>query len=282
MNVLVTGGSGFVGSHVIDVLVERGHAVTNLDVKPPNRSDIIHKAGSLTDRALLDDEVGKADVVYHIGGFSNIDLVKENPVETIELNVLSTLYLLDACRRMRIKRFLFASSVYVCGRKGHLYTTSKHASERIIEDYSELYGVPYTIMRFATVYGPRNRAADTVYLFTKVAKCGGCIEIHGDGMQLRNFTHVRDVAEGSVAALHSAACVNRTVIISVMNGTSINDLAQKVVRIVNPRCRIVHKESPRCQDYEGDVNGVAESNRILKWNPHISLDDGIVEMETLV
>lgn len=282
MNVLVTGGSGFIGSHVIDVLVESGHLVTNLDKKPPYRSDITHRSGSISDKELLDEEVGKADVVYHIGGFSNIDLVKESPVETIEMNVLSTLYLLDACRKKGIKRFLYASSVYACERKGHLYTTSKFASERIIEDYGKLYGIPYTILRYATVYGPRNRSADVVYLFTKAAKYEGCIEIHGDGKQSRNFTHVRDVAEGSAAALQRESCVNRTVVIAVADRTSINELAQKVVRIVNPKCRIVHKESPRCQDYIGEVEGIEESDNCLEWISRVSLDEGISEMESLV
>ncbi len=282
MNVLVTGGSGFIGSHVIDVLVERGDVVTNLDKKPSHRNDIIHRTGSLLDRVLIDAEVEKADAVYHIGGFSNIDLVKNSPVETIEMNVLSTLYLLDSCRRKGIKRFLYASSVYACERKGHLYTTSKFASERIIEDYSSLYGVPYTILRYATVYGPRSREADVVYLFTKAAKHDGRIEIHGDGMQSRNFTHVRDVAEGSVAALQSETCVNQTVVVGGRNRTSINELAKKIVKIVNPQCRIVYKESPRCQDYVGDVDCVDESNDRLRWAPRVTLDEGIAALETLL
>lgn len=278
MRVLVTGGSGFIGSHIIDVLVEKGHSVRNLDLKPPTRSDVPYREGNIVDRAVLDEEVAKVDIVYHIGGFSNIDLVMGNPVEVIELNVLSTVYLLDACRKHRVRHFLYASSVFAYDRAGHLYTTSKAASERIIEDYGNLYGLPYTVLRFATVYGPRNRAADVIYLFTKAAKRDGVIEIHGDGRQIRNFTHVRDAAEGSVAAMGSDESLNTIVTVAAARSLTINDLAELVKEIINPRCCIVHRDSMRRMDYRGEVRDIDECHRRLHWKPRIEIEDGIREM----
>lgn len=282
MNILVTGGSGFIGSHVIDVLVEAGHSVTNLDLRPPHRSDIVHRTGSIVERSVVDEEVAKADAVYHIGGFSDIDLVRNHPIETIELNVLSTTYLLDACRKFKTRQFLYASSVYAYDRSGHLYTTSKAASERIIEDYGTLFGVPYTILRYATVYGPRNRASDVVYLFVRGAKHDGCIEIHGDGMQKRNFTHVRDAAEGSAIAIGNKNCPNATVTIASEEGLTINELAERVKEIVNPQCRVMRRASSRCLDYRGELNGIGEGYQRLGWKPRIGIEEGIKEMKDLV
>ena len=284
MKILVTGGSGFIGSHIVDVLVEEGHEVTNLDIKAPYRQDIRHVNGSMLDRELISSLVKDSEYIYHIGGFSNINFVKDNPVKTIELNVLSTLYFLDACEKHKtnIKRFIYASSVYAFDRMGHLYTTSKAMSERIIEDFQNLYGIPYTILRFGTVYGPRNRSADVVYLFTNIAVNGGPIVIHGDGNQRRNFIHARDLAKASVKVLNSEDAENKTLVVAHCNSISIKELADKMKEIVNPQVKIIFKQQKREQDYKGMVGDVELTQKILGWHPEISLELGIRELSTII
>lgn len=282
MKVLVTGGSGFIGSHIVDVLVENGHSVTNIDIKPPHREDVKYLNGSILDRKLIDSAINSVDVVYHIGGFSNINFVKEHPVETIELNTLSTTYILDACRRHGTSHFIYASSVYAFDRGGHLYTTSKALSERIIEDFNRLYNIPYTILRYATVYGPRNRSADVIYLFTKKALDGGQIEIHGDGSQKRNFTHVRDIAEASVLVMERKECLNKILVIASSKTLSIKEIALKIKEIINSDIKIIYEPSKRISDYPGEIQGIEETYRILGWTPKITIQDGIRELVELL
>jgi len=283
MKVLVTGGSGFIGSHIVDVLIGKGHSVINIDLNHPHRNDMTYIYGSILDKKLLDDIVQKCDAIYHLGGFSNIDFVKDNPVETIELNILSTVYLLDVCRKkLKPPHFIYASSVYAFDRHGHLYTTSKFLSEKIIEDFYLLYKVPYTILRFATVYGARSRKADVIYCFVENAINKGKIEIHGDGKQTRNFTNARDIGEGSVEVLERKNCLNKTLIIACPVSIAINELAMKVKEIVNPSLSINYMPSSRVADYGGTINGLEESFDLLGWRPRITLEEGIKQLKDIV
>lgn len=278
MNILVTGGSGFIGSHVVDALLVKGHSVIDLDIKAPVQKNIEYVNGSILDRQLIDSIIERVDCIFHIGGFSNINFVKENPVETIELNVLSTAYLLDSCRKHSKSRdihFIYASSVYVCDRKGHLYTTSKACSERIIEDFHNLYKTPYTILRYGTVYGPRSRKADVLYLFVKKALHGEDIQIHGGGQQKRNFIDVRDLANGSIKVIGNKNAINRTLVIAHSESLSIVDLANKVKKIVKPDIKIDFVGQARVDDYGGEIDGIKESQSILSWKPYLNIEDGI-------
>ncbi|MFA5068954.1 MAG: NAD-dependent epimerase/dehydratase family protein, partial [Candidatus Omnitrophota bacterium] len=194
MNVLVTGGSGFIGSHIVDALLKTGHRVRVFDIKKPysNKAEFIK--GDLRSRQDIALVVKGQDAVYHIGAFSNIDLVKDNPLEAIESNIMGTAYLLEQCRLAGIRRFLFASSIYLCGSQGHIYTTTKLAGEMLCKNYYLLYGLDYTILRFATAYGPRSRGEDVVSIFVGKALNNDEMVIHGSGGQKRNFTYVQDIA----------------------------------------------------------------------------------------
>ena len=165
MNILVTGGSGFIGSHVVDKLVEAGHEVRVLDIKKPYQANIEFLEGDITSREDVKKSLVDIDAVYHIAAFSNIDLVKDHPLATIEQNIMGTAYLLEECRLQKVKRFIFASSVYAYEERGHLYTTCKIASELLCKNYNTLYSLPYTILRYGTAYGPRSRRADVISLF---------------------------------------------------------------------------------------------------------------------
>ena len=169
MVVLVTGGSGFIGSHIIDKLIEYNHTVRVLDKKKPLRDDLQFVQGSITDKEAISFAMKDVDVIYHLAAASNIDLVKDNPSQTIEYNVLATAYLLDEARIKKIKRFILASSVMVYEMKGHIYTFSKYASEQLCINFQLLYDLPFTILRIGTVYGPRNRRADVVSIFIENA-----------------------------------------------------------------------------------------------------------------
>ncbi|MBI2910183.1 MAG: NAD-dependent epimerase/dehydratase family protein [Chloroflexi bacterium] len=273
MKVLVTGGSGFIGSHLVDKLVERGHQVRVLDVKHPHRGDVDFVMGSTLSLREAEAATRGMEAVYHLAGFSNIDLVKDNPVATVR-SILGTGYALEAARRCGVGRLLFASSIFVYEQRGHLYTTTKVAGERMCKDYQTLYGLPYTILRLGTAYGPRSRDADVVSIFVRVALRGGPLVVHGSGRQRRNFLYVEDMAEGCCAALAPQA-ENKSYDIVGRESVAIGALAETVACLFGNRV-VVSFDSFREDDHVGHEHAPDEGSWAdLAWEPRTSLEDGV-------
>lgn len=272
MAVLVTGGSGFIGSHVVDKLKESGFDVLVFDIIKPHRDDITFIKGDITSRDQLNNAMQDIEYVYHIAGASDINKVEKQPVNAVDLNILSTAKVLDAARVNDVARVLFASSYFVDSGKGHLYATTKKASEMICSDYNTLYGLPFTILRYGTAYGPRSRGEDVISLFVKRALSGEPLEIHGSGAQSRNFIYVEDLAKGNVAALSEVA-KNRTYILEGSRAVTIRELAEIVTRIFDEDIDI-RFGSKRPDDYSGDKASDI-SYKELKWEPETDIEDGI-------
>ena len=274
MRILVTGGSGFIGSHVVDKLLEAGHTVTNFDIREsPYASAATFLKGDITRPEEIRSAIADVDIVYHLAAVSDINLVKDNPLKTIEYNIMGTAYLLEECRRRGTERFILASSVYAYGRRGHLYTTAKATSEALCQDYHELYGLPYTILRYGTAYGPRSRLDDVVSAFTIRALKDESLVIQGSGKQTRHFIYVEDIARGSVAALAPAAA-NGTYTLCDREPTSIEQLAQLIQRLFGRQLRIEYRPS-RQDDYLGEVKDPEPTAEGLDWKPTVSLEEGI-------
>lgn len=142
MKILVTGGAGFIGSHVADALSDAAHEVTVFDIKPSPylRDDQQEVVGDLMDMEFMRRVVGDNQVVFHLAGIADIDECKVNPIETARINILGTVQLLEICKDMKVKRFIFASSAYVYSNSGSFYRSSKPACESFIENYADLYG----------------------------------------------------------------------------------------------------------------------------------------------
>ena len=277
MNILVTGGSGFIGSHIVDKLIQYNHTVKVLDLKKPHRKDLDFVEGSIMDKNTIRLAMKDIEVVYHLAAVSNIDLVKENPLQTVEYNVMGTAYLLDEAREQDIKRFIFASSAMVHELKGHLYTFSKHASEQLCNNYEILYNLPFTIFRFGTVYGPRNRGADVISIFIENALNKHDLHINGTGEKKRNFIYVEDLAEGAIAGLTEEA-KNQILTIAGLVSTSIMDLAMLIREVFDDKINIqVDNQMDREDDYEGIISGIDETITLLNWKPKINLFDGLLK-----
>ena len=275
MNILITGGSGFIGSHIVERLISNEHEVRVLDIKPPHILGIDFVEGSILDSSLVKKAMSGIDVVYHLAGVSNIDLVKDSPLQTIEFNVLGTAYMLEEARHQDVKRFILASSVYVYEKGGHLYTFSKLASEMLCENYFNLYNLPYTILRLATAYGPRNREADVISIFINNAVNDRGICVKGSGEQVRNFIYVEDLAEGSVVALDKK-CENQVLTLAGKESTSIRELAIIVQNMFSSKIDITFdNKNTRQQDHHGSINGLQETFEILNWKPRIGIKVGL-------
>ena len=219
MRVLVTGGAGFVGSHVVDSLRVSGHEPRIFDLVPSpyHPAGAVDTAiGDLLDPDAVRTAIRGCDAVLHLAAVADVNVVVADPTNAEAVNVRGTQILLEAAREEGVDRVAYASTVWVYGSGGnsgtvteatplslpaHLYTATKLAGEMYCRSYDELYGVPHTILRFGIPYGPRARKAAVVAAFVERALAGETLTIAGDGSQTRQFVYVEDLAEGCVAAL---------------------------------------------------------------------------------
>ncbi|HTJ45664.1 MAG TPA: NAD(P)-dependent oxidoreductase [Kofleriaceae bacterium] len=203
MKVLVTGGAGFLGSHLVDALVEAGHTVTVFDrVRSKHTADgVAHIEGDLLDARAVEAAVMGNDAVYHLAGFADLNAAKTRPLDTVSANIGGTVTLLEAMRAAGVHRFLFASTVYVYSREGGFYRCSKQACESYIEEYGLRFGLRYTVLRYGSLYGPRADAANGVYRLLRAAIEEGRIAYTGGPDDIREYIHVEDAARLSVDAL---------------------------------------------------------------------------------
>ena len=172
MKCLVTGGLGFLGSHLADELIKQNHSVTILDKVSPisklNKKIKFIKA-DLLNKKKTELAVRNQDIIFHYGGLSGINESMVNPLKTTEYNIIGTIRLLDLCLKYKIKRFIFASTVYVNSEQGSFYKSSKRAAEDFIEEYKKKYNLEFTILRFGTVYGLRASKENSIDKIIDVA-----------------------------------------------------------------------------------------------------------------
>ena len=275
-NVLITGGSGFIGSYVVDALVENKYKVTILDLNQPKRKDVKFIQGSILDKSIIRSALKNINIIFHLAAVSDITKVKEIPLKTIKTNILGTTFLLEGARNANIDRFVFASSIYSYGAAGNLYTTSKTASELIIKNYKLIYGQKFTILRYATAYGPRNREVDAVSIFVRRALKNLDLIIHGNGQQKRNYVCAEDLGYGSLFALEKKA-TNKIITLVSKRDTKIIDLARMIIKITQSKSKIFFdKKKRRLDDFTSVFS--YKSNReknLMIWRPKYSLEKGL-------
>jgi UDP-glucose 4-epimerase len=203
MKVLVTGGSGFIGSHIADALSDAGHDVVLFDLKPSSwlRADQAMVTGNVLDPAAVDRAMAGCEAVYHLAALADINEALDRPRETVEINIVGTLNLLEAARVQKVKRFIFASSIYVYSNQGSFYRTTKQTCENLIGDYHDRYGLEFTTLRFGSLYGPRAGMASYLNCILSQALNERRIDYYGTGEEVREYIHVLDAAAMSVDVL---------------------------------------------------------------------------------
>jgi UDP-glucose 4-epimerase len=290
MKVLVTGGSGFIGSHVVDRLQARGLEPRIFDLVPSphhRAGDVDTVLGDLCDPDAVRDALQGCDAVIHLAALADVDQVTKDPAMADRVNVRGTQSLLDAARELEIGRFVYASTIWVYGDAAgpeavdedtplglpkHFYTATKIAGEMYTSAYTELYGLEHTILRFGIPYGPRSRPTAVVAAFTAKALAGQPLTIAGDGTQSRRFVYVEDLADGVAVSLDPVAA-NRVYNLVGRENTSVRSIARTVRDVVGD-VPIVHIEG-RAGDLKGGNISGARAAGELGWEPTTSFAEGV-------
>src|SRR5436190_4363167 len=289
MKVLVTGGAGFIGSHVVDSLVQAGHDPRIFDViespwHDPAEFDTF--IGDLTDVEAVRHATRGCDAVAHLAAIADVNHVAADPAYAERVNSGGTANVLEAAVAERIGRVVYASTIWVydgcratcvdedslLGLPHHPYTAHKIAGEMYCTSYAELFDVDYTILRFGIPYGPRARPAAVIPQFFKNALAGRPLTIAGGGKQSRRFTYVGDIARGVVAALVPEAR-NRVYNLASEETVTILELATTVSDLVGDT-DILHTPG-RAGDFRGAEISSARIARELGWRATTSLAEGL-------
>lgn len=203
MKILITGASGFLGSHIADALSDAGHEAVLFDAKPSRwrRPDQHMVIGDVLDAEAVRQAMRGCEAAYHLAAIADINHAVASPRRSVEVNILGTVNMLEAAREEKLARFIFASSIYVYSNQGSFYRTTKQACERLIEDYRENYGLEFTVLRFGSLYGPRADRSNGVYRLLAQALAERRIDYYGTGEEVREYIHVLDAAGMSVDVL---------------------------------------------------------------------------------
>lgn len=289
MRIGVTGGAGFIGSHVICRLVHDGHDVCALDIRKP-QSGIDFREVDVLDLPALTEATTDLDVIFHLAGMSNVDFAYKDPVRTVRLNVDGTAHVLEATRRNGLRRMVFASTVWIYGsatdgsqplteaapialaRAGHIYTSTKVAAELLIHSYADMYELPFTILRYGVPYGPGMRAETVFARFVSEARAGEPLTVAGDGKQYRNYVYVSDLADAHARVLDDAA-ENEVIALEGDERVTVLDIAE-AVQAHFPGTRIEHVPG-RPGDFKGIAISNARAEQVIGWRPTTSFRDGM-------
>jgi UDP-glucose 4-epimerase len=232
-NVCVIGGAGFLGSHVADALATAGHQVRIYDQRPSKwlRDDHEMVIGDLLDQAKLYSAIAGSEIVYNFAALADLNEARDKPIETVQVNVLGNAQVLEACRIHGVKRFVYASTVYVYSREGGFYRCSKQAAEHYVEEYHRAYGLDYTILRYGSLYGPRSDHGNGLYRIVRTALETGKLRYVGSPETLREYIHVEDAALASVTALEEDFR-NQSVVLTGQEPMRVLDLLEMLAEML--------------------------------------------------
>ncbi|AVB77126.1 NAD-dependent epimerase/dehydratase family protein [Methanococcus maripaludis] len=291
MKILVTGGAGFIGSHIVDILIENGHDVSILDnLSTGNEKNLNSKAkfikGDILDKNL---DLTGFDCVIHEAAQINVRTSIEDPVFDANINILGTVNILEKMKENGVKKIIFSSSVATVGEPEYLpvdenhtlkplspYGLSKVCAEEYIKLYNKFYGTEYCILRYANVYGERQDPlgeAGVISIFIDKMKKGEQPVIYGDGNQTRDFVNVKDVARANLMALNWK---NETVNICSGKEISINELFKIISSEHGFDLNPIYEEG-----MDGEIYQIYMENdnaKSLGWVPEVELENGIKEI----
>jgi UDP-glucose 4-epimerase len=292
MKIVVAGGSGFIGSHVVDALLEHGHEVVIYDLEAPHfgqKCGFIR--GDTRDIDRMVQLLKSGDIVYLIAAEANVNRFFESPLFSNDITSNATLSVLEASRRTGAARVILASTEWVYGslpeageeyiteetpytdNPDHIYTSSKIAAELFCKNYRSLYGVKYTIMRYGIPFGERARPETVTPIFIRRIARGEPITIHGDGSQSRQFIYVKDLARGNAACLNPAA-ENQIFNLNGKKRISVIQIVKTIEEILGKKASVTFVED-RKGNFKGRFISSAKARRMLDWEAALDYEDAM-------
>ena len=302
VRVLITGGAGFVGSHLADLVLQKGNKVTVYDnfspFYPGKERNIAHnlqKKGyklikaDIVDYETLSQAMNGVDVVFHQAAQPGVRYSIKHPLESHRINATGTLNVLLAASNSKIPKVVFASSSSVYGlpqslpiseehptNPNSLYAASKLAAEKYCKVFSEIYDLDVVMLRYFSVYGPRGRPDQAVRSFVERIAQGLSPIIFGDGEQTRDFTYVSDVVEANILAAESEKVSGEVFNIGFGGRVSINRLAGMIIDLMGRTGEISPiYEKPYAGDFPHTCADIAKASRMLGYNPKMELMEGL-------
>lgn len=304
MGILVTGGAGFIGSHLVERLLELGHACVCLDNFDPFYPEVIkrrnletcavHPNFRLVEGDLRDPEAYQRvartmeiSTIVHLAARAGVRPSLEQPLLYSEVNLIGTMRLLEFARQKGIRRFVFASSSSVYGNNEKVpfheddrvdwpispYAATKKAGELLCHTHAHLYGMDVTCLRFFTVYGPRQRPEMAIHKFTRRIDRGEPIPLYGDGLSERDYTYISDIIQGVVGAIENVSGYE-IVNLGESRTVRLRELIERIETALGKKARI-----ERLPDQPGDVRrtyaDVGRARQRYGYNPQVPIEEGI-------
>lgn len=294
MKVLVSGGAGFIGSNLVDKLINLGHNVCIIDNLSTGNVNNVNKKAQLYINDILDPNVSKIfekekfDIVYHLAAQIDVPKSIKDPIFDSNVNVCGTINIINNCVNYNVKKIIYSSSAAVYGDPRYLpidekheirpisyYGLSKYAAEEYIRVFSNLNNLNFTILRYANVYGIRQDPkgeGGVISIFMNSLIKKQPLYIFGDGGALRDYIFVEDIVDANIEALSNGS----KEIFNIGTGvyTSVNELAKNMVDIVGVKCNVEHT-SPRKGDIANSYFNINKAKDELNWSPRFSLKDGL-------
>ncbi len=294
--VIVTGGAGFIGTHIATTLIEEGADVHIIDNLAAGKKEKVHTKATLHTIDIrkakeIDPIMEGASYVFHLAALPRVQFSIDHPIESFEVNVLGMLNILDAARRAKVTRFVYSASSSAYGEQEKMplvetmpphpmspYALHKFEGELWCRLYSEVYGLPTVALRYFNVYGPGIDPAGAyplvIALFLKQRSEGKPLTITGDGLQTRDFTHVRDVVKANLLAATSEK-VGKGEFINIGAGKNVSVL--KVAELIGgPIEHIAPRLEPKHTLADNKL-----AQELLGWSPSVPFEEGIVELKQI-
>ena len=301
MKILITGGTGFIGSHLTQFL-KKDNDITIYDVKKPIEKDVKFILGDILDEQKILQSFQDFDAIIHLAATVGVKNTETNPVLTLNTNILGTKNILEACKKHNIKKMIFASSSEIYGEPRKVpideiqtpipittYGISKLASEEYLKSYAKTCGFNYSILRFFNVVGPKQSSRFVLPEFIKNALNNKPLVIHGNGLQIRAFCHIADICQG----IEKSICKGDGEIFNIGNDLepiTIENLAKKVISVLNSQSTIKYisfEKSGRNREQEimTRIPSIQKAKKILSYRPEHNLKEiinSIAEQQNIV
>lgn len=295
MKILVTGGAGFIGSHVVDAYINDGHSVTVIDNLSMGNLKNVNPKARFIKMDIRDEKIKdvfqeeKFEIVNHHAAQMDVRKSVEDPIYDASVNILGVLNLLENCKNNGVRKFVFASTGgAIYGEQDYFpadeehplrplspYGITKLATEKYLYYYENVYGLRYVILRYANVYGPRQNPhgeAGVVAIFTKKMLEGQQPQINGDGKQTRDYVYVEDVVKANLLALN----YDKSEIFNIGTGieTDVNTLFHKIRSYTGSNCEEFHAP-PKKGEQLRSVLDYSKIKKELGWEPKIKIEEGL-------